>query len=69
MIEMEDLSKSFGSLKAVDGLCLEIPKGELFCFLGPNGAGKTTTIKMLTGLMRSDSGQIRIDGIDKTRQF
>ena len=67
MIEIENLSKSFGSLKAVDDLNLRIPKGELFCFLGPNGAGKTTTIKMLTGLMRPDDGAIRIDGIDIRR--
>jgi len=64
MIEIENLSKSFGDLKAVENLSLHIPRGELFCFLGPNGAGKTTTIKMLTGLMRPDRGSIRIDGID-----
>lgn len=64
MIEIENLSKSFGDLKAVENLNLHIPRGELFCFLGPNGAGKTTTIKMLTGLMRPQRGSIRIDGID-----
>jgi ABC-2 type transport system ATP-binding protein len=64
MIKITELSKSFGELKAVDCLSLSIPKGELFCFLGPNGAGKTTTIKMLTGLMRSDSGSITVDEHD-----
>ena len=64
MIEIKELSKSFGELKAVDSLSLSIPKGELFCFLGPNGAGKTTTIKMLTGLMKSDSGTIEVGNHD-----
>ena len=64
MIEIKELSKSFGELKAVDSLSLSVPKGELFCFLGPNGAGKTTTIKMLTGLMKSDDGCIKIDQHD-----
>ena len=64
MIEIKELSKSFGNLKAVDSLSLSVPEGELFCFLGPNGAGKTTTIKMLTGLMKSDSGSIKIDQHD-----
>ena len=64
MIEIKNLCKAFGDLKAVDGLSLTIPRGELFCFLGPNGAGKTTTIKMLTGLMRPDGGSITIDGRD-----
>ena len=67
MIEVKNLSKSFGSLKAVDDLSLCVPKGELFCFLGPNGAGKTTTIKMLTGLMRIDSGSVHINGVDIQR--
>ena len=64
MISIRNISKSFANLTAVDDLLLEVPKGEVFCFLGPNGAGKTTTIKMLTGLMRPDSGSISIAGID-----
>ncbi|MBN1556695.1 MAG: ABC transporter ATP-binding protein [Lentisphaerae bacterium] len=64
MIDIQDLSKRYGTVQAVDGLTLQVPRGELFCFLGPNGAGKTTTIKMLTGLVRPDSGRIRIGGID-----
>ena len=64
MIEMECLSKRFGDVQAVDGLSLQVPRGELFCFLGPNGAGKTTTIKMLTGLLRPTAGVARIGGID-----
>lgn len=64
MILLENLHKSYGNLKAVDDLSLNIPEGELFCFLGPNGAGKTTTIKMITGLVRPDTGKITLAGID-----
>lgn len=64
MIEIEHLSKTFGSVQAVHDLSLFIPRGELFCFLGPNGAGKTTTIKMLCGLLHPSGGRIRLGGID-----
>ena len=64
MIRIQQLNKSFGALHAVRDLTLSVPAGELFCFLGPNGAGKTTTIKMLTGLLRPDSGTIHIGGYD-----
>jgi len=65
-IEVSDLRKSFGPVKAVDGLSFSVQRGELFGFLGPNGAGKTTTINILTGLARPDSGTIKIDGLDVT---
>ncbi len=64
MIRLEHLHKSYGNLKAVDDLCLDVGDGELFCFLGPNGAGKTTSIKMMTGLVRPDAGQITMAGVD-----
>lgn len=66
MIEISGVSKSYGggSKKAVDNLSLTVRPGETFGFLGPNGAGKTTTIKMLVGLLRPDSGSIRINGYD-----
>jgi ABC-2 type transport system ATP-binding protein len=64
MIRIQQLNKSFGPVQAVRNLSLDIPAGELFCFLGPNGAGKTTTIKMLTGLLRPDSGTVRIGGFN-----
>jgi ABC-2 type transport system ATP-binding protein len=64
MIRIQQLNKSFGRLQAVRNLSLEVPAGELFCFLGPNGAGKTTTIKMLTGLLRPDSGTAQVGGYD-----
>lgn len=55
-IRTEGLTKSFGRRAAVDGLDLQVAKGEIFGFLGPNGAGKTTTIRMLSGLARPTSG-------------
>lgn len=68
MISIQHVSKRFGAVTAVRDLVLEVPAGELFCFLGPNGAGKTTTIKMLTGLLRPDAGEIRIGGMDIRRE-
>jgi len=64
MIEIEHLSKKFGTVQAVRDLSLHVPKGQLFCFLGPNGAGKTTTIKIMTGLLRPTEGCVKITGID-----
>lgn len=65
MIEIINVSKSYGGgAKAVDDLSLTVPSGEIFGFLGPNGAGKTTTLKMVTGILRPDTGTIRINHID-----
>ena len=64
LIEVYDLTKSFESVQAVNGISFHVNEGEVFGFLGPNGAGKTTTINMLTGLARPDSGKIRIAGYD-----
>lgn len=58
-IELESLTKSYGSLVAVDHLNLEVSAKQVHGFLGPNGAGKTTTIKMLVGLLRPDSGSLK----------
>ena len=68
MISARGLVKSFGDLRAVDGLDLEIARGEFFAFLGPNAAGKTTTIRMLTGLLRPTAGAVRIGGFDLHRE-
>ena len=63
MIEINGISKSYiKGKKSVDNLNLEIRDGEIFGFLGPNGAGKTTTIKMLTGILNIDEGDVLIDG-------
>lgn len=64
MIEAHGLTKTYGSIRAVDGVSFQIPPGQVFGLLGPNGAGKTTTIKMLTTLSRPDSGKGWIDGLD-----
>jgi ABC-2 type transport system ATP-binding protein len=61
-LKASHLSKHFGDLLAVDGLSLEIGFGEIFGLLGPNGAGKTTSIKMITGLLKPDSGEVFIRG-------
>ena len=64
MLKITNLSKSYakGTKKAVDSLSLEIKNGEIFGFIGPNGAGKTTTIKMITGILIPDHGEIEING-------
>ncbi len=67
-IEMIDLTKQFGTLKAVDHLSLEVEQGEIFGLLGPNGSGKTTTINMLSGLSVPTSGEVRVMGYDVRRQ-
>jgi lantibiotic transport system ATP-binding protein len=61
-IETKDLRRTFGKVKAVDGLDLQVPSGTVYGFLGPNGAGKTTTIRTTIGLIKPDSGEIRIFG-------
>jgi ABC-2 type transport system ATP-binding protein len=67
IIEIRGIAKRFGDIQAVAGVDFAVREGELFGFLGPNGAGKTTTINVLTGLARPDSGTVRIDGIECTR--
>jgi sodium transport system ATP-binding protein len=64
MIEVRDLHKAFGAVKAVDGVSFAARDGEITGLLGPNGAGKTTTLRMLYTLMKPDRGQVLVDGID-----
>jgi ABC-2 type transport system ATP-binding protein len=66
MIEIKNVSKTYakGKVKALDDISLNIKKGEIFGFLGPNGAGKTTTIKLMTGILKPDTGNLTIKGID-----
>ena len=66
IIEIENLTKKYGSHIAVDNLNLNIEKGEIFSILGPNGAGKSTTILMIMGLTEPDSGSVKVCGIDST---
>jgi len=67
-IEVENLTKSYGNLRAVDELSFEVYKGEIFGFLGPNGSGKTTTILSMLGLIIPDKGTVRILGNDVFRE-
>jgi ABC-2 type transport system ATP-binding protein len=68
VIDVRDLRKSFAALKVVDGLSLQVAKGEICGFLGANGSGKTTTIRMLCGLLTPDSGRGTCLGFDIIRQ-
>ena len=65
-IETCDLTRSFGSKKAVRGLNLQVPSGSIYGFLGPNGAGKTTTIRLILGLIRPSSGSVFLNGREMT---
>ena len=67
MIVVKNLRKSFGKVKAVNGVSFTAGDGEITGLLGPNGAGKTTTLRMLYSLLPPDEGEIRIDGLDPTR--
>ena len=58
MLEMNNVTKTFGSFKALDALCLKVPRGAVYGLVGPNGAGKSTAIRLLTGVYRPDSGEI-----------
>ncbi len=64
MIEVRNLHKAFGAVKAVDGVGFSARDGEITGLLGPNGAGKTTTLRMLYTLMKPDCGQVLVDGVD-----
>lgn len=68
-IEVSNLVKVYGSLRAVDGVNCEVRAGEVFAFLGPNGAGKTTTVEILEGLRRRSSGDVRVLGLDPWTQL
>ncbi|MFC1796500.1 ATP-binding cassette domain-containing protein [Pseudomonadota bacterium] len=67
MIVVKNLKKSFGEVKAVNGVSFEARDGEITGLLGPNGAGKTTTLRMLYSLLPPDEGEIRIDGMDPAK--
>ncbi|OFV87205.1 MAG: ABC transporter [Acidobacteria bacterium RBG_16_70_10] len=68
MIRVEDVVKTFGSFRAVDGVSLSVSRGEIHGFLGPNGAGKTTTIRIIAGLLKPTAGRVSIDGHDLERE-
>ncbi|MFX1516678.1 MAG: ABC transporter ATP-binding protein [Promethearchaeota archaeon] len=61
-IEIRNTTKTFGDITAVDNLSLDVKKGEIFCLVGPNAAGKTTTIRLLLGILKADTGSIKVKG-------
>jgi ABC-2 type transport system ATP-binding protein len=67
-VEVNHLTRNFGSFIAVDHVSFEIPRGEIFGLLGPNGAGKTTTIRMLCGLLKPTGGEAKVMGFDVAKQ-
>lgn len=67
-IEVKDVVKNFGEIKAVDHVSFDVSRGEIFAFLGPNGAGKSTTINMLTTMLRPSSGKLLLNGHDVTKE-
>jgi ABC-2 type transport system ATP-binding protein len=68
MIHVDGVVKRYGPFTAVDGVTLEVERGEIHGFLGPNGAGKTTTIRMIAGLLKPSAGRIAIDGHDLAQE-
>ena len=69
MIKIENLVKTFGAKRAVDGISFSVERGEVLGFLGPNGAGKSTTMRMVTGFMPPTSGTVSIGGHDVVAVF
>ena len=68
-IKVENISKSFGKVKALDGISFEVERGELFGLIGPDGAGKTTLFRLLTTLLNPDEGQAEVDGFDIVKDY
>jgi len=68
ILRLDNLTRSFGSLKAVDGVHLEVAQGEALGIIGPNGAGKSTLFNLITGLLRPDTGSVQFDGRDITHE-
>lgn len=69
VVEVKDLVKTYGSIRAVDGISISVARGEVFGMLGPNGAGKTTTVEIIEGLRTADSGAVRLLGMDVSRDI
>ena len=63
MLEMKNVTKSFGKFKALDDLSMTVPKGSVYGLVGPNGAGKSTAIRLMTGIYRPDSGSVALEGM------
>ncbi len=68
MVTLHGVTKRFGECTVVDGVDLAVPRGSCFGLLGPNGAGKTTTLRMVYGVTRPTTGQVRVFGVDVSQQ-
>lgn len=68
MLKIKGLNKSYGKVRALNNLNLQIDEGEFFGFVGPNGSGKTTTMRIISGLLKADSGSVILDGIDALKE-
>ncbi len=68
LLELDDVSRRFGGLNAVEGVSFSVAQGEILGLIGPNGAGKTTLINMITGVHPANRGRVRFDGQDITRK-
>jgi ABC-2 type transport system ATP-binding protein len=68
LVEVQGLRKSYGSIRAVDGIDFSVRRGDVLAFLGPNGAGKTTAMKMITGFLEPDAGTVKVAGFDVREQ-
>ncbi len=66
LVELDDVAKYYGNIKALEGVSLEVHAGEISCVLGDNGAGKSTLIKIIAGLHRHDAGRFLVDGEETT---
>jgi len=69
IIEAENISKSFGAVRALEGVSFSVSEGEIFGFIGPDGAGKTTLFRIVTTLLLPDNGEIKVMGLDAVRHF
>ena len=68
-IKVENISKSFGKVRALDGISFEVERGELFGLIGPDGAGKTTLFRLLATLLNPDEGRAEVDGFDIVKDY
>lgn len=69
ILKIEKLTKKYGKTYALNGLDMEVKKGDIYGFVGPNGAGKTTTLRIISGLLKSDGGDLWLDGVRTTKKY